>query len=239
MLFSEEKYDELSSQEITEKQDVSREGLTWAKVSHFVKVLFSKKATACLEDFSSFQEIDFDVLKHINGKKGIILDIDECVSPHHWDVLPENFETIWELLTDDWDILVYSNMKKTSRYEQLEELWINVVTSEYAKPDERWFEECVEYFAKEVGLTKRELIMIWDNFLTDWWAIAAWIDFIKVKPIETLDEIRSLARKIQLKVRCLVDNRAAARWNIKKENWCKVLKYDKKEIKKPPKLFIM
>jgi len=244
MLFSEEKYDELSSQEITEKQDVSREGLTWVKVSHFVKVLFSQKAKNVLETHDKFSNIYFDDLR-IYWKDWIILDVDDCIAPHHWDILPENLRIIEKLVYEGWKIVVFSNMKYSDKCKELEDLWIEIVTSQYAKPDTRGFEECVEViteffeekntwkkfnrdtfqqmdydcdemecdlfenFSEEERskIIKKQIVMIWDNRLTDWWAIFAWIDFVKVKPIEPEKwEVQSAARKFQVAVRLIVDN---------------------------------
>ena len=95
-------------------------------------------------------------------------------------------------------------MKKSDRYTELEELWVQVIMSIYAKPDNRWFWESID----ALELTTQEVLMVWDNFLTDGGAIYAGIDFIKVAPIETGDENRSMKRQAQVIFRKLVDFKA-------------------------------
>lgn len=192
-----------------EAQDISREWLTREKAEHFFRVLFSAKATKVLDWSPSFREIHFDTLFDF-GKRGMILDVDECIAPHHWAILPENFAIIWELIRLWWKIVIFSNMKKSDRYRELEDLWIKVVTSSYAKPDARGFEECVGALAMD----KWEIIMVWDNFLTDGWAIGVWIDFIKVDPIRTQGGGLTLWRITQKSVRRLVDGITRKRKSI-------------------------
>ncbi len=183
--------------------DKSREGVTWAKVFHYVRLIFLRKATNALLSVESFGDIDFDKLWE-EWKRGIILDFDECVAPHHGNILPENMELIKELLIKEWKIVIFSNMKKSDRYKKLEDLWIIVITSQYAKPDERGFEESAETL--EIG--RDRIIMIGDNYATDGWAIYAGIDFVKVKPIETWDTHKSLKRRAQIVFRTIVDTKA-------------------------------
>lgn len=191
--------------------DISREWFTLEKWLHFFRVFFSNKATKVLDAYNNFQNLNIELLKQ-KWIKWIILDIDECVAPHHWNILPENYDKILELLNAWFKIVIFSNMKKSSRYEELEKLWIQVITSKYAKPDKRWFNECVE----KLWLNNNEVVMIWDNYLTDWWSINAWISFIKIKPIDTKDSKKSLSRKWQLLFRQIVDKVAEIiHWNLK------------------------
>lgn len=179
--------------------DKSREWVTIPKIIQPFRVLFSKRATQVLAWYRSFDNIDIELLKQ-NGIEWIILDVDECIAPHHGQILNLYYQKIQELLQAWFKIVIYSNMKKSSRYEDLEKLWIQVITSKYAKPDKRWFEECLE----RLWLNASEVAMVWDNYLTDWWAIWAWIPFIKIKPIETLDK-KSISRRFQIWFRSMVD----------------------------------
>ncbi|MDD4151538.1 MAG: HAD-IA family hydrolase [Candidatus Gracilibacteria bacterium] len=188
--------------------DKSREGLTLNKISHTLKVFLSKEATNAILFVDKFGDINFDFFKE-NGKKGIILDIDECVAPHHGNILDENMKIIKNIFENGWKIVIYSNMKKTSRYEDLEKLGIKVITSKYAKPDERGFKECLE----NLSLDTKSTLMIGDNFLTDGGAIYAGIEFIKVKPIETEEKNRKIARQVQLLMREIIDKIANIRNN--------------------------
>ncbi len=183
------------------KNDISREWPTMAKITHTFNLFFANKHIDSFNFVDIFSEIDFDELRSI-WKKWIILDIDDCIAPHHGNILPENLNIIKELVAMGWQIVVHSNMKKTTRYEELEKLWIQIITSLYAKPDKRWFEECLEVLWLEAD----KVLMIGDNFITDGGAIEAWIDFIKVKPIQALEKNKSLARIIQIMMRDRVDN---------------------------------
>jgi uncharacterized protein len=182
-----------------ESSDVNREWLTPAKIIHFLRVLFSERATHAILSHKQFSDIDFWALWQ-SGKKGIILDIDECVAPHHGDILPENSDIIQTLKTQGWKIVVFSNMKKTDRYIALEELWIPVCTSPYAKPDARWFQDALQL----LETSTQETVMIGDNFLTDGGAIRAGIDFIKIEPIDTQDRKKSISRYAQIFLRSLI-----------------------------------
>jgi hypothetical protein len=48
--------------------------------------------------------------------------VDECIAEHHGKILEENLEIIKNLLANDWKIIIYSNMKKSDRYDELEKL---------------------------------------------------------------------------------------------------------------------
>jgi predicted HAD superfamily phosphohydrolase YqeG len=182
------------------EKDTSREWTTFAKIKHAFNLFFANKHIDSFNFVDRFSEIDFDELKNI-WKKWIILDIDDCIAPHHGKILSENLNIIKELVANWWKIVVHSNMKKTSRYEELEKFWIQIITSLYAKPDKRWFEECLE----ALWLDADKVVMIWDNFITDGWSIEAWIDFIKVKPIEAIEKNKSLSRIVQIMMRDKVD----------------------------------
>ncbi len=189
--------------------DHNREWLTPVKIIHLFEVLFNKEATIVLDSVKLFQDIDFENL-YQKWKNWIILDIDECVAPHHWEILKENEYIIKGLISKWWKIVIFSNMKKSDRYTNLESLWIEVITSKYAKPDKKWFNECID----SMWMDKKEVVMIWDNFLTDGWAIQAWIDFIKVEPILTTWDKKSVSRVVQVFMRKVVDRVAVIRGNI-------------------------
>lgn len=196
-------------QTIEASSDKSREGFTLQKWAHLLRVIFSSRSTKALEAYETFGNVDFVRLWN-SWKRGIILDIDECVAPHHGKILPENIDIIRRLFGAWWKIVVFSNMKKSNRYSEIEELGIRVITSDYAKPDIRWFlESC-----KTLDIPHEQAIMIGDNYLTDGGALSAGIDFIKIRPIETPEESRMLWRRVQILMRNLVDSIAQARGNL-------------------------
>ncbi len=183
--------------------DTDREKTTPKKLVHFLRVMTTKKATNALESVWEFQDINFEKLWN-DGKRGIILDVDECIAPHHWQILPENMKIIKELLDLGWKIVIFSNMKKSDRYDELEALGVRIITSEHAKPDERWFTESQEALELELW----EILMIWDNYLTDGGAIYAGIEFIKVAPIKSDEIHKSLKRRMQITFRTIADFKA-------------------------------
>lgn len=191
------------------ENDISREWLTFSKTIQFARVLFSKRATQVLDSVETFMDINFEELM-LAGKTTIILDFDDCVAEHHWLICAKNFARIIQLQEAWWKIIINSNMKKSDRYDQLEELGIQVFTSKFAKPHRRNFEECL----KKIGSTAEESIMIWDNFLTDWGSITAKISFIKVKPIPSSESQKSLPRKFQIFTRQIADRVAELRGHI-------------------------
>lgn len=183
-----------------ENKDVSREWYTFHKGIQFFKTMFSRKFTDVLWAFHKFEDINFSKLQKL-GIKWIIIDFDECVAEHHWELLPQNLEKIKWALNLWLKIIVYSNKEKTNRYEVLENMWIEVITSKYAKPNPRWFKECLE----KLWFRADEVVMIWDNYITDGWCMTLGIHFIKVKPIDSPNAKKDFPRMFQIFTRHCVD----------------------------------
>jgi len=192
-----------------DESDYHREWVTISKVVHIFKVLFNKEATKVLEKVNTFCDIDFQ--KHWQDwKRGIILDVDDCIAPHHWGIYTFNKDKINQLILLGWQIVIYSNMKNSDRYEELENMGIEVIKSPYAKPNSAWFEECVD----KMWLDHTQIMMIWDNFLTDGWSIWAGIDFVKVDAINKDIWEQSIWRKVQINMRDFADRVAKLHGNI-------------------------
>lgn len=176
-----------------EQQDISREGVTMDKAWQLGR-LFRPKNNHAIAKVEKFANIDIQKLNELLGAnfKGVILDVDECVSPHHEEVLDVNVDAIIEMINQGIKIVIFSNMKLSDRYVPLIEkvkestgFEIKIITSKHAKPDPRGFEESVEALNLGEG---EDVLMIGDNFLTDGGSIRAGIPFIKVKPIKTEGE---------------------------------------------------
>lgn len=205
-------FDEINENNLAiDSTDYNREWLQVAKIIQFFRVLFQKKSTELLDYVEEFEQIKFDEYLS-QWKRAIILDIDECVAPHHGNILEKNEEIIKRLILQWWKIIVYSNMQKSDRYSLLEELWIHVVTCPYGKPDKRWFQYCLDYLWVEW----EETIMIGDNYLTDGWCKQLSIDFVKVKPIAIDYTHFSVAREAQKYFREYIDKKALKRGHINK-----------------------
>ncbi len=187
--------------------DISREWITPSKIIQFFRIIFQTSTTKVFSYHRSFSEINFEYLQK-QWIQWIILDTDDCIAQHHGDILPENKEIIEKLVTWWWKIAIFSNMKKNARYSELEKLWIQVITSAYAKPDPRGFEQSLI----ALWLKKEAVVCIWDNFLTDGWSINVWIAFIKVSPIRS-DIQRSMNRRIQIAIQDGIDMIAKIRWH--------------------------
>lgn len=167
--------------EINNEEDVTREGLTLAKLAQPFKLLCPSN-TCAIAKLPLFESINLRILERSRGPiKGIILDIDETVAPHHGEITQQNMDLIKEWVIEGRKIVIFSNMKKSQRYAELEALGIKVITSRFSKPDARGFEECLA----AMGLKAHEAIMIGDNFITDGGAVPAGIDFVKVEPVKT------------------------------------------------------
>lgn len=188
--------------------DVSREWFNLDKTIFSLKVFFNKKYTKTLLSVKDFSDIHFGQLK-VLWKKWVILDVDDCIAPHHGEITENNLKRILKLHDVWWKIVIFSNMKKTSRYQTLEENGIEVMTLPDAKPSKKWFEACLD----TLQLDAKEVVMIWDNFLTDGGARNAGIDFIKVSPINT-DTTKSFSRTTQKIMRKVADILAKWRWHI-------------------------
>lgn len=173
----------------------NNEWLTFKKVGHFVRSFFSYKVEMILWDVQKFSDINFNELKEKHWIEWIILDVDDCIAPHHWNITVENIEIIKQLIWNWFKVVIYSNMKKTSRYIGLENIWVKVMNIKFAKPDKAWFEICLD----ELWLSSDKVVMVWDNYNTDWGAVYAWIRFIKVEPIEL--NIKWIKRKVQIFLR--------------------------------------
>lgn len=186
------------------KEDISREGLTGEKLKQLGR-LFIPSLNHAIAKVSSFSVIDIARINELLGTnfRGVILDIDECVAPHHGEVLEENVEAIIDMVSDRVKLVIFSNMKASERYNPLIQAVkeatgydIRIITSRYAKPAPRGFEECVS----ELGLNDgEEALMIGDNFVTDGGAVKAGIPFVKVKPIKTPGEgaLKKIRRSFQ------------------------------------------
>lgn len=192
---------------IVDHTDYNREWADCNKMFQFFRLIFSKKATKVLDSVEKFQDIDFEKLK-IAWKKWIILDVDGCITHHHGTIYDDNLEIIKWLVKEGWKIVILSNMKKSNRYEELTKIWIEIIAPKFAKPDNRWFKMCLD----SMNLTTEEVITIWDNFLTDWGSILAWIDLIKVKPIELEPIFPSFNRVGQKATRNITDVVAKKVW---------------------------
>ncbi|PIR55176.1 hypothetical protein COU74_02110, partial [Candidatus Peregrinibacteria bacterium CG10_big_fil_rev_8_21_14_0_10_36_19] len=130
------------------QHDVSREGLSMAKVRQLGR-LFVPSLNHAIVKVNVFRNINVAKINELLGTnfRGIILDIDECVAPHHGEILPENVDAIMAMIADGVKLVIFSNMKASDRYNAVIERAsrefgydIKVIMTPHGKPDERGFE---------------------------------------------------------------------------------------------------
>jgi predicted HAD superfamily phosphohydrolase YqeG len=182
------------------QNDISREGVTKDKLLQPLR-LFIPRHNRTLARVSKFSLINIARINELLGTdfKGVILDIDECVAPHHGEVLPENVEAIIKMIQNDVACVIFSNMKASERYRPLIEAVqeqagyeLRIITSNFAKPDPRGFQECLD----ALGHPKENVLMIGDNHVTDGGSVRAGISFAKVKPIKTREGFVKKAKRL-------------------------------------------
>jgi uncharacterized protein len=187
------------SEEVGKSEDVSREGVTFSKVAQLGRLFLGEnnRAIAKLDRFASLdigalnEQLDRDI-------KGVILDVDDCIAPHHGEILDENIDKIREMREAGIEVIVFSNMKYSERYAELEEMGVKVHKSGFAKPDPRGFLECCD----EIGLAPEEVVMVGDNLITDGGCTKAGIDLVLVDPVSGVEGTRSsVKRKIHVATR--------------------------------------
>jgi hypothetical protein len=175
-------------------EDKSREGISmWKILWHPLQLLTSNAFNRAIVKVSSFEKIDLDLIEELRGKiNGVILDVDETMGPHHGDPFPQNIEHVRQMIASGRQVVIFSNMKKSDRYAELEAMGVKVITSKYPKPDPRGFIECCQV----MGLDPSEVVMIGDNFGTDGGCVNAGIDFIHVDPIKTEESVWKSVKRL-------------------------------------------
>jgi HAD superfamily phosphatase (TIGR01668 family) len=161
------------------KNDVSREGLTWDKALQPARLLVSNLNYALVK-VSEFTKINIEKINEEMGTniKAIILDVDECVAPHHGDILEKNIRHIEEMCKLGIKIIIFSNMKDNGRYQSISNL-VEVHSTPHAKPGMEGFKECCE----KLELNPEEVLMIGDNPMTDGGARRLNINLALVNPV--------------------------------------------------------
>ncbi len=187
--------------------DKGREGLTRQKALQFARLFFVPSASHATAKVERFEQIDLQSISEMIGRKiaGVILDVDDCIAPHHGEILPQNFDIIRNWVAEGVHVIIFSNMQKSDRYAPLESIGIEVHTGEFSKPDRRGFEACLE----KLGTARESTVMIGDNFATDGGAIQAGIPFIKVAPLTNSERKPSFKRRAQVAFRKAIDGVSA------------------------------
>lgn len=185
-------------------EDISREGLTREKLVQCAR-LVNAETTHAIAKISAFSLLNVAKINALLGTdfRGLILDVDECVAPHHGEITEENIRKIQEICAEGMGIVIHSNMQASARYDEVIESdggQIHLHKSRFAKPDRRGFLECAEV----LNLEPSKIIMVGDNFLTDGGSISAGIPFVKITPLSR-PLIQNLTRAHQVVPRFVAD----------------------------------
>ena len=157
-----------------------REGLTWAKISRFLSLPFQPSRLSTYISVSRFEEVPLDILSQ-DGIKGVLLDADGTLGPHH----TRSFESpvldhVQAMLRQGLKVAIYTNATE-DRFQIFEELGVKIVINVPPKPDRGGFEIAMKEF---LGLSNpSKVCMIGDNYITDGGAIDVGMRFIHVQPV--------------------------------------------------------
>ena len=156
------------------------EEITWAKISRFIALPFQPYRLSTYLSVKKFEEVPIDVLLN-DGIKGILLDADGTMGPHHTRVFaPTILDHVQKMLQQGIKIAIYTNAAQ-DRFESFEKLGVKIVNSVPPKPDRNGFIKAMKHFLELEDPLK--VCMIGDNYITDGGAIDAGIRFIHIQPV--------------------------------------------------------
>jgi predicted HAD superfamily phosphohydrolase YqeG len=155
-----------------------REGPKWVKIRRFITLPFSPKSLRTYRAVKRFEDVPIDHLIS-DGIKGVLLDADGTLGPHHTRVFSESVrDHIAKMLASDLRVAIYTNAME-DRFEAFE--GVAIVTDVPPKPDPRGFGIAMKkYLQLDDPAT---VCMIGDNYITDGGAIDAGMRFIHVQPV--------------------------------------------------------
>ena len=158
---------------------ISREGLTLAKILHFLLMPFRPALLQTYMAVDRFIEVPINQLK-VDGIQGVLIDTDGTLGPHHTHNFPhEVVEHVNKMVNNGLKVAIYTNAFE-DRFYQFQN--ITVVTDVPPKPDRRGFEKAMKNFLRLDD--PNAVCMIGDNFITDGGARLAGMRFIYISPVE-------------------------------------------------------
>jgi predicted HAD superfamily phosphohydrolase YqeG len=161
-----------------------REGLTGAKVSRFLLLPFQPKYLKAYLAVKRFEDISIDLLLQ-DGVKGVLLDADGTLGPHHTRHYPDSVVThVRQMVVKGLQVAIYTN-SSNKLFQQFS--GIEIVREAYPKPDPRGFEIAMKNHLKLEDPST--VCMVGDNFVTDGGAISAGLRFIYVQPVKGSEHI--------------------------------------------------
>ena len=155
-----------------------REGLKWVKIKRFLTLPFSPKSLRTYRAVQRFEDVPIEVLS-ADGIKGVLLDADGTLGPHHTRVFSESVRGhIAKMVARGLRVAIYTNAME-DRFDAFE--GVAIVTDVPPKPDPRGFEIAMKKYL-QLG-DPAAVCMIGDNYITDGGAIDAGMRFIHVRPV--------------------------------------------------------
>lgn len=182
--------------------DPGREGLSHVKWKQLGRVLRPRN-TVTLGRLRSFEKLDMGALNARRSQlgqpeiTGVLLDVDETLAPHHGPIAPANKQRIRGLLAAGVTVGIYSNAsdvvtpQRQADLDELRQAGVLVLGGTIApKPSTAGFDTAVTELAVHAAargrkLTRGQIVMFGDNYMTDGGAIQAGLGFVKVKPVAT------------------------------------------------------
>jgi HAD superfamily phosphatase (TIGR01668 family) len=160
------------------QSNAPREGLKWVKIKRFLTLPFSPKSLKTYKAVQRFEEVPIDVLA-ADGIKGVLLDADGTLGPHHTRMFSESIRNhVGKMVTHGLRVAIYTNAME-DRFDGFE--GVVIVTDVPPKPDPRGFKIAMK---KYLQLNDPATVcMIGDNYITDGGAIDAGMRFIHVQPV--------------------------------------------------------
>ena len=155
-----------------------REGLQWVKIRRFLALPFSPDALRTYQAVQRFEDISIDRLI-TDGIKGVLLDADGTLGPHHTREFPQSVrDHVRKMAAAGLRVAIFTNAME-DRFDGFE--GVSIVTDVPPKPDPRGFEIAMK---RDLRLDAPATVcMIGDNYITDGGAIDAGMRFIHVHPV--------------------------------------------------------
>ena len=164
---------------MTNSYPKNREGLTWEKIKRFLTLPFFPAYLKTFKFVKQFTDISLEELKNL-GIRGILLDADGTLGPHHAESFSEPvIQQIQDMIDQGFKVAIFTNASE-ERFQQIPD--VPIVTNVPPKPDPLGFKKAMEDYLNLKDPS--EVCMIGDNYLTDGGAIKAGMKFIHVLPIQ-------------------------------------------------------
>ncbi|MDP6737199.1 MAG: hypothetical protein QF732_12005, partial [Nitrospinaceae bacterium] len=124
-----------------DRAPASREGLTFAKVLRFLSLPFCPRSLKPYLSVNRFVDVPIDLLQ-ADGIRGVLLDADGTLCPHHArEFSDEVVRHIGKLTGNGLKVAIYTNASE-DRFQQFPD--INIVTGVPPKPNRHGFETAMK-----------------------------------------------------------------------------------------------